>query len=189
MNPSPLRSPVWFLSLGAILLLAPSNHFADKRADLSPGDQKFIQEEAYVGRSLVALSGEAASRGASAEVRAFARVLLVDHGRANAQLSKLAAAKEVDPGHHSGDLKISDDRLDSLRKLKGTDFDREFLSLIIEMHTKSVENFEKAATDSPDLDLKKWADGMLPSLKAHLDRATKLGPKTARTDPSNYIVL
>lgn len=188
MNLSLPRSTGLALALGATLLLAPSNRAAEKPSKLSPVDEKFLQDEATAGKALATIAGEAASRGGSEVVRAFARSLVHDHEKANAELSKLAAAKEVELA--PGDFNPHRDRLNSIRALKGDAFDREFVSLMIEKHAESVENFEKASVGSPDVDLKKWASRMLPGLKAHLNRAKELSSeKSASTENKNLIVL
>ena len=44
-------------------------------------------------------------------------------------------------------------------------------------HKKCVSNFEDAAKDSKDSDLKMWAEKMLPALKTHLEQAKELASK------------
>lgn len=190
MNTSPLPFPGLVLTLGALLLLAPAHHFAQKPNRLGPAERQFLQNEYVAGKDFVALATEAANQSDSEDVRAFARTLLNDHQLANGKLAKLAATKEVELETASNEAATPDERLTALRQLKGDLFNQEFLTLMIGMHSESIDHFEKATTDSPDLDLKKWADERLTRLKSHLDQANKLSPsKTANKENPHHLVL
>jgi putative membrane protein len=176
------------LALGALLILAPQSHAAEKNSRLSPVDEQFIQHEAAAGKAFVTIAEDAATRSEDEAIRTFARSLVRDHGKSNASLAKLARAKGVDL--ESGDFAKHEARFDQLRAERGPAFDREFVALMIEMHKDTAENFKRTATDSPDADIKKWAEEMLPGLRAQLDKAKDLKPsKTASADPSHLIVL
>lgn len=176
------------LALGALLILAPQSHAAEKNSNLSPVDAQFIQHEAAAGRAIVTIAEDAATRSDDELIRAFARALVRDHGKTNAALAKLAKVNSVDL--ESGDFARHEARFDQLRDERGKTYDLEFVALMIEMHKDSTENFEKTATDSPDAELKKWAGEVLPGLRAHLERARELKPsKTASADASHLIVL
>ena len=46
---------------------------------------------------------------------------------------------------------------DKLSKLSGKDFDKEYISDMVDDHEKDVKEFEKASKDAKDPDLKAWA--------------------------------
>lgn len=176
------------LVLGALLILASQNHAAEKNSNLSPVDKQFIQQEAAAGKAIVRIADEAATRSESATIRAFARVLVRDHEKSNTELAKLAKSKAVDL--ESGDFAKHEAHFDQLREEKGTAFDSAFIALMIQMHKDIVENYEKIATDSPDVDLKKWAEEKLAGLKSHLAKAKEFRPSnTASADLPHLIVL
>jgi putative membrane protein len=188
MKISPITLAGSALALGALLILAPQSHCAEKNSNLSPVDAQFIEHEAASGRAIITIAEEAATRGESEAIRSYARALVRDHGKSNASLAKLALSKGV--VLESGDIARHEARLGQLREERGAAFDNEFIVLMIKMHKDSAENFEQTATDSPDADIKKWASETLPGLKAHLKKAKDLTPsKTASTDASHLIVL
>lgn len=190
MNTPPLPFTGLALTVGAILLLAPARHFAENPNRLGPGGKELLQNEYVAGKDFIALATEAANQSDSEDVRAFARTLLMDRQLANGKLAKLAAAKEVELETAAAEADTPDDRLTSLRQLKGDLFNHEFLSLVIGTHSRSIEEIEKAANESPDLDLKKWADERITRLKALLDQANKLSPpKTVNKENPHHLFL
>ena len=60
----------------------------------------------------------------------------------------------------------------------GTDFDQEFVKMIIQDHQNDIAAFEKEASSGSDPDLKNWASKALPTLRAHLTEAQAI-PKAA----------
>lgn len=176
------------LALGALLILAPQSHAAEKNSNLGPVDERFIQHEAASGKAIITIAEEAAKRSGNETIRSYARSLVRDHEKSNAALATLAQSKGVD--QESGNTAQHEAHLKQLREERGTAFDNEFIVLMIKMHKDSAKNFKKTATDSPDADIKKWASETLPGLKARLKKAKDLTPsKTASADASHLIVL
>jgi len=169
----------WALVLGATPLLAQAGS-EDSHSRTKSADSQFIQDEVAAGEALSLIAQEAASYGERAAVRAFARILAYYSEKSNADLFRLATSKEVELASIN-----RAERLVSIREEKGESFDREFVALMIEMHEQSVENFERAASESTDIEIKSWATGMLPGLKAQLKRAKEL--RSAETASSGKL--
>jgi putative membrane protein len=162
------------LALCAALLFTSHSGAAPKDT-LDSADVKFVKTEAAAGNAELKLAELGVQKAERADVKAFAEMLVTDHTQANKELSALATEKGVevsavlDPKHA--------DAFQKLEKAGKGDFDKEFLSDMISAHKKCVSNFEEAAKDAKNNDVKMWAEKMLPTLKAHLAKAKELAAK------------
>ncbi|MDZ4401761.1 DUF4142 domain-containing protein [Prosthecobacter sp.] len=162
------------LALCGLFLLGSHSQAAEKDT-LNSADVKFVKHEAAAGMAVVKLAGLSAQKASRADVKAFAEMLVTEHTKANEELTKLASTKGVelsaviDPKHA--------ETFQKLEKTESADFDKAFLAEMTSGHKKCVSNFEDAAKDSKDSDLKMWAEKMLPTLKTHLEQAKELASK------------
>ena len=69
------------------------------------------------------------------------------------------------------------DRIDSLAKKTGVDFDKSYMDEVIDSHEEDIDNFEKAAKDAKDASVKEFASTSLTSLREHLQAAQALEVK------------
>ena len=60
-------------------------------------------------------------------------------------------------------------KFDKLKGLNGDDFDKEFVSDMLDDHEKDVSTFQKESQNSTDPDVKAFAAKTLPVLQKHLD--------------------
>jgi putative membrane protein len=68
--------------------------------------------------------------------------------------------------------------LDSLKPLKGADFDKAYISKVgLEGHKQAIAAFEKEVSDGQNADLKKAAQKALPTIKEHYQMAQRLASK------------
>jgi putative membrane protein len=173
-NKSIKRHSTTTLAFCAALVFASNGMSADKDT-LDAADVKFVKQEAAASMAAVKLAGLGAQKAVRADVKAFAEMLVTDHTKANEELTKLAATKGVelsaviDPKHAESFQK--------LEKTESADFDKEFLAEMTSGHKKCVGNFEDAAKDAKDSDLKMWAQKMLPALKSHFEQAKELASR------------
>jgi uncharacterized protein (DUF305 family) len=61
-----------------------------------------------------------------------------------------------------------------LSKLKGAEFDRQYIQAMVKDHAKAVELFEKQSKSSTDAALQGYATKNLPLIKQHYQMAQKL---------------
>lgn len=144
------------------------------------GDLAFMNDAAPGGMAEVELGRLAVKRAASKEVKQFAERMIADHSKAGEALKQLAQQKkvmlpqDVNPNHKEA--------IDKLSTLSGAEFDREYVTAMVEDHVKDVTAFESVAKGAVDADVKAYAAKTLPTLKAHLQMireiAAKLGAKT-----------
>jgi len=177
-NPMKTKTTTLFststLALCAALIFTANSNAAPKDT-LDAADVKFVKTESAAGSAVVKLAELGVQKAERADVKAFAEMLVKDHTQANKELGALATEKGVevsavmDPKHA--------DTFQKLEKATKADFDKEFLADIISGHKKCVSNFEDAAKDAKNSDVKMWAEKMLPTLKAHLAQAKELAGK------------
>jgi putative membrane protein len=136
---------------------------------LTQKDWQFAMAAARAGTAEIRLSQLAADRAGRDEVREFGQHMIHDHSEVNQELRQLAfrkgaeVAEDLDPEHS--------DAMDRLSGLKGADFDREYLIVMIRDHEKAIAEFEREAIGGGDQELKLWAGQTLPKLQRHLEMA------------------
>lgn len=142
------------------------------QAKLARGDRKFVEHAAQGGMFEVQAGQLAVSRASNPQVKAYAQRLVDDHSKANDELTQIANAKGVEL---PAAPKRSDRReIEKLAKKTGGDFDKEFVKNAVKDHKKDIKEFEKAAKDLKDPDLKAFAGKTLPVLRDHLALAEQL---------------
>jgi putative membrane protein len=147
----------------------------DKKPAVSTGDEKFIKNTAESGMIEVRLSELATQKASRPDVKEFAQMLVTDHSMLNEGLKALASSKAVQLSAiiaPTGAAKFKE--LETFQT--GKAFDNEFLSYTASSHRRMVREFEEAAKDVADADLKAWINKSLPTLRTHLDKALAMQP-------------
>jgi putative membrane protein len=140
-------------------------------------DTDFMREAAIGGMSEVELGKLASSKAAGSEVKGFGQMMVSDHSKANEELKALAAKKNVtlptepDAAHKS--------TMTALQAKSGADFDREYVSEMIEDHEKDVAAFQDKSQNASDPDVKAFAAKTLPTLRKHLEAIRTIQAKMA----------
>jgi len=152
-------------------------------------DQKFIEEAAHGGMAEVEAGKLAQKQASAAPVKSFAEHMVTDHTKANDQLKQIAMTKgttlptDMDRSHKRN--------IEKLGKLQGTEFDREYMKMMVADHKKTVSLFEKEAKSGKDPELKKFAATLLPDLQKHLQMAQsteqELKKSSATVDQRNRL--
>ena len=137
-------------------------------------DRDFIEDQLEDGDREVRLGRLAEDRAASADVRAFGRMMVEEHTMAGTDLKRLA-------GEHNLTLENDDDAddtsglFDRLSGLEGAEFDRAYMDAMVNDHEEAVNEIEEKATDNDDhADVRAWASKTLPKVRQHLERAREL---------------
>ncbi|HEY0141579.1 MAG TPA: DUF4142 domain-containing protein [Thermoanaerobaculia bacterium] len=144
-------------------------------SNMSPEDKEFVIKAGQGGLAEVQMGNLALEKASHADVKAFAQRMVTDHGTANTELQQLAINKglslptELDAHHKSG--------LDHLNGLSATEFDKAYMQHMVDDHTKTVADFEKASQSASDSDVKGWAAKTLPTLQDHLRQAKEVSSK------------
>jgi len=135
-------------------------------------DVDFVKEATMGGMLEVELGKVAQQNAANEEVRRFGKRMAEDHGKANKELVALAQTKGITV---SKDLDSKCKEIcDKLTRLKGVEFDKEYMRHMLEDHEKDVAEFQRASKNLQDPDLKAWVLKTLPTLNEHLQLAKRV---------------
>jgi putative membrane protein len=145
------------------------------KSSLVTKDKEFFIAAAQGNMSEVAMGRTASEKATNAGVKAFGARMIADHSTALEELKQLALTKGVALPAVVGkdESKVADE----LSKKVGKDFDQSYMTDMIRDHEKDVKEFEDAASELTDPDLKAWAAKTLPTLRAHLDMAKQVESK------------
>jgi putative membrane protein len=167
-------------------------------SDVSNSDKNFVSDQLSDGMAEVELANVAKDHAASADVKQFAQMMIDDHTQAGDQLKQIATSNAIPL-----DTKIDDkhkDLMDKLSKLNGADFDKEYMSAMVDDHQDAVsdlrsrvdenrsasdrltgKNPENPAAVKPEqsdnrvtMSINQWAATTLPTIEQHLDRAKQI---------------
>jgi putative membrane protein len=130
-------------------------------------DADFAVKAANGGMMEVQLGNYAQQNAVSKRVKDFGAMMVKDHTKANEELKSIAAAKNITLPTSIGNDAQKD--MDDMMKKKGNDFDKAYMNMMLDDHKKDVKEFEKAAKDCKDAEIKTFAGKTLPVLLAHLD--------------------
>jgi putative membrane protein len=170
---------------------------------VSVGDRNFVQDLWANGDAEVQLGKLAAERGASADVKRFGEMMVQDHSKAGEQLKQIAAQYNIQPDPKKADAHR--DAMDTLAKLRGGEFDREFINRMIDDHQNAVNDLQgrvdykgsttdritkgtagsdrntnvkpEKADNHLEAQLNEWAATALPTVQHHLDEARMIKDK------------
>lgn len=133
----------------------------------------FVEKAAQDGRMEVELGQVAAARSRDDDVRAFARRMVTDHTKANAELAIIAKNAalpmpgELDEAHRR--------MIDELSAQAGEDFDAQYAQHMAKDHAEAVKLFRAAVgTTGIDPALAAFAERTLPTLEEHKRMADQL---------------
>jgi putative membrane protein len=166
----------YLLAIGVIAMVCLMALSAKVKAGddnkLAASDAKFVTEAATGGMMEVQLGQAVADKTTNDEVKQFAQRMVTDHTNANNELKALAQQKnvtipnELDPKHQK--------TMEKITAKTGTDLDKAYMQAMVKDHKKDVSEFQKAANDAKDADVKAFAAKTLPVLQEHLTMAQNL---------------
>ena len=140
---------------------------------LSDTDKAFVQAASMSSSTEIDASKIAMTNSSDKDVKSFARHMMMDHTKLTVQL-KMAAPKGVTVPKDNSDTSI----LDSLKPLKGKEFDTAYITKVgVEGHKQAVDAFQKEISDGQNADLKKAAQKALPTIQDHYKMAQALAAK------------
>ena len=149
---------------------------ATTAATLSGQDKSFLKDAAEGGNAEVSGSQVAVAQSANADVKAFAQMMIDDHGKAGAELKSLAEQKGVKVSDTPTTVKKAEIKM--LSERKGASFDQHYADSIgVKAHEDTIKLFQKEVDKGTDPDVKAWASKTLPALQHHLEMAQALKAK------------
>jgi len=146
-----------------------SNHPTTSTMAVDKDCSDFMVKAADGGMEEVQMGKLANEKATNQRVKNFGQMMVEDHSKAGDELKSLASQKNVTLPASMGDDHNKD--MQDLNKKKGKDFDKSYMKMMVSDHEKDISEFEKAAKNATDADLKAWAEKTLPVLRKHLDSA------------------
>lgn len=152
----------------------------DAKEDAGMGEtentSEFAVKAANGGMLEVELGRLAQEKAQSKEVKEFGAMMVTDHSKANKELKALATLKDITlPATLGEDMQK---HVNDLTKLSGKDFDKKYVSMMVDDHKEDIELFKKTAEDDKaDASVKAFATKTLPTLQKHLEHITALDKK------------
>src|SRR5215831_710966 len=155
-----LHKHIWQTALLTTALATVSAVGADvdskqNRGQFSESDYRFVINAARGGMTEVRLGEIAKQKGSNQTVRDFGQRMVADHSKANDELkqivSKKGAVVPAELSHHENS------EIDKFDKLTGRDFDKEYAEYMVKDHKKDLKEFQDAAKDCSDADLRAFA--------------------------------
>lgn len=141
------------------------------------------------GTAEVELGRLALERASNADVKEFAAMMVRDHSKSLAALKQVASQHAI-PAPAALDDKHREIR-DKLAGLSGAEFDREYMSVMVDAHETTVDRLQTRASedrfgddkgtvrpegsDNPvEASINQWAANTLPTTRHHLEEAKRI---------------
>ena len=137
-------------------------------------DEDFLKEVAQASQIEIESSKLAMTKAQNAEVKAFAEKLVKDHAAASEELKGLVKSRSAEWKDDDPMFKQKKQKHESLQRLTGADFDKEYLEDMISDHESTIAMFAKYSLNASDTVLKSFADKTQPVLREHLKMARDL---------------
>jgi putative membrane protein len=162
-------------------------------AKLGDADVKTIAHLHHVNQMEITL-GKDAQRQGTAKVKDYASTLITDHQSADKDLTAFAKAHKlttIPADKPMTDADRQDDKdmtqqMARLKTLKGADFDKTYLDMMVSGHDKELTKIDVAISSASDPDLKNLLQGVKPVLQRHADQARDLmkSPQASADEPN-----
>ncbi len=189
-------------ALGA-LVLAPLAASADKESDkekdrsadttkmkeakLTDSEMQVIAHVHSVNQLEIDLGKKAQKQGSTQAIKSYGEMLVKDHQQNDRDLTALAKkhgqAIPMEKATNEADKKDMQDQKDAVNKLakmKGADFDREFLRMAIDGHDKELAKIDSEVGEASNSDLQILLKDLKPVLQRHADQARELEKTNAQ---------
>jgi len=146
---------VLVLTLGGVAIAQGTP--AGKSSSVSAPDKTFMKKAAKGGMMEVAMGKLAEQKAQSDDVKSFGKRMVADHSKANDELKKIAAEKNV--------------KLPAKEPTVSWSSDKAYMDMMVKDHEKDLAEFKQEASNGSDPDVKKFADDTAKVVQEHLDLA------------------
>lgn len=175
-----------------------NNSVGTAGSGISTSDRNFVTDIMSAGMAEIELGKLAKDHAGNAQVKQYGQMMIDDHTNAGNMLKQVATTYSI-----PAEPKIDDkhrDLMDKLSKLRGAEFDKEYMNAMVDDHEDAVrkvrsrvdenrslterlqgKNPEDRASVKPEpsddkvkMSLNEWAANALPTLEHHLNRAKEI---------------
>ncbi len=142
-------------------------------------DSRFIFDAASSNLLEIRLGQLAQSKAVNSSVKQFGQQMVTDHNNLQTQLTATISKSGTDfkPGMNDEDKKEAE-RLD---KLSGAEFDRQYMTSMIQHHQQDVTEFQSMSSSARSAEARQIATTGLPVIQRHLTMASQVGSQVGVT--------
>jgi len=183
---------------------------ADRTA-VHDSEKTFVTRQLADGQAEVELGRMAGEEAVNPKVKQFGQMMVQDHTMAGNELKQLAAKYNVDTADQSKDFEKHQDTIDRLSKLRGPQFDKEYMKAMVDDHQDAVDSLQGRVDSTASLSdritnkdsanssqvvpektdnavaasVNEWAAKTLPVVHHHLDEAKMINDTLDRNGRVN----
>lgn len=152
-----------------------------KKETLSEADLAIVAHLHHVNVMEVDM-GKLAQKQGTAPVKRYGEMLVRDHSTADKDviafakkrgIAKIPADKPVTEADKT-EMKATMEKMTKLKTLRGAEFDRSYLQMMVEGHDKELTSSDPAIASTTDAELKTMLENRKTSLQRHRDAALEL---------------
>ena len=185
-----MRLRVWGATAACVAVLAAGTNGQAPAAE-AVNAESFAKQAMLANKAEVKLGELAVEKAQSADVKAFAQMMVKEHTNGLNTLKEAVKGQGVE---EPAQLDAKHQTLyDRLSKLSGAEFDREYMKAMVDGHREVKSMVETRANRTPtttgtsgrvssdsrlDNAVKQWATRTLPTVTKHLERAEQISAKT-----------
>ena len=156
----------------AALVLAGVTLSVTAHAAVTDSDKTFLTTASQSDFNEIKLSQLAESKATNPQVKDFAQKMVTDHNMLETKMKPFAdswgltPATSLDSDHQQ--------EYDKLNGLSGADFDKEYMSVMVQDHQKALDAFTQEQSTTTDMKFKKAVTQGKSVVASHLKMAQKL---------------
>jgi putative membrane protein len=144
----------------------------EQESSMSARERDFVDDVIEDNNDEIAWLNAAIKSGTDAELKSQAQQMLTDHEKMHSDMKAFAAKHAIEIEEVDTTAVILDINEDD-----PADWDEEWSDEMADKHRRLIRRFERAENYVDDAELKALVTGALPTLRSHLDMATKLEEK------------
>jgi len=135
-------------------------------------DLPFLREAGSANLMEVTLGRVAQSRGSDTRVKDFGGRMVTDHTNLQQQLTTFTSTYGI--GFTPALTAQQQQDVSRLQSLSGSEFDRAYITMMVQHHQNDVYNFENESRDADSPRVRELATASLPVLRQHLSLAQRV---------------
>jgi putative membrane protein len=158
-----------------------------KKEKLTPQELQVMAHYRAVDQLEIQLGKVAEKQAGNQAVKSYGEMLVKDHTDFDKQLTALAkkTGQTIPTEKPATDAEKTEKadlqkQVAALKKLKGADFDREYLRMMVEGHDKEVANIDSKMAEVQNTQLQDMLRNLKPTLQHHADQARELQKTNAQ---------
>jgi putative membrane protein len=130
-------------------------------------DAEFLVNAAEINLEEIKLGQLAQQKGTVVDVKELGKMIEQHHTKAIDEENTLAKKMLITIPASPTENTLA--AYNKVNDKSGIDLDKAYCDMMIKGHKNAIKIFDEAATELSNIDIKKWAAAMLPSLRSHLD--------------------